>query len=113
MPDSRGAATGRNAKRSRAVQLAQMLLDGGEITIQRLSAVLAVPPQILQSYLNGRQAMPFDRQVCVATLLIEKYPSHAKEGRQLRDQLRATVRYESGETARHSYWTGHFGDNLR
>ena len=114
MSDSRDAANGRVAKRSRAVQLAQMLLDAGEITHPRLAALLVVAPRTLDGYLNGREAMPFDRQNCIAQLLIEKFPSHAKDGRQLRDQLRATARYESGETTRHSYYAGNqFGDRTR
>jgi len=114
MPEFTSGKSDRSPKRSRVVQLAQMLLDNGEITEQRLAATLALTPDMLAAYLAGERPMPFDCQASLAQLLIGKFPNHAKAGRQLRDQLRATETYESGETTRHMSWTtSPFGIRIR
>jgi len=101
----RATDNGRSGRmRSRAVKLTRALLDSGEITVDDLSARLVVSASALETFVDGSEPMPFDRQVCLALLAIDKFPVHARAGYRLRDQLRAKALYDSGETVRHQTW---------
>ena len=87
--------------RSRARDLLQKVLSRNEHTPAQLAEILVIPEPLLQRFLIGTQAIPLDRQLCLALFLIEKVPALARAGHQLRAQVLAAVRFTEHSTEVH------------
>ena len=89
------------AKSSRALQLLEKVLTSGVFDEDGLARELVLTPAALKSYRAGRKPMPLDRQLCLALLLVEKVPSLARQGHQLRGQVQAAMAFEARTTSTH------------
>lgn len=86
-------------KLSRAVKLMKTLLRDHAFTEDQLAVELVVRPRTIAHYREGTEAMPLDRQMCLALLLLTLSDKYARSGIQLRDQVRAAMRFEQRDTA--------------
>ncbi len=87
---------------SRAAQLLLRLVATGWFDLESIARELVVPVSTLEHYLNGREPMPLDRQLCLALFLIEHVPPLARQGRQLRGQVQAAAAFHARETEPHA-----------
>lgn len=85
----------------RAAKLLRTLLDEAVFARDDLAAELVVSPSVLARFVAGTEAMPLDRQLYLAVLVIQKVPKHARRGHQLRGQVIAAIAYEQGVTKQH------------
>jgi hypothetical protein len=83
-----------NQKLSRAAQLIERLVTDGAMDVETLARELVIRPQTLADYRAGTVPMPLERQLCLALLVIERSPAHARLGYKLREQVSAAMRYE-------------------
>jgi hypothetical protein len=88
--------------RSRAVQLLAKVLDTPWFDRQTVADELVVSVKTLEAFLEGKLAMPLDRQLCLALFVIEKVPPLARLGYQLRGQVKAAMAFEAHATATHA-----------
>ena len=80
-------------KLSRAVMLMNVLLRNKAFTEDQLEVELVVPPGTIARYRAGEEPMPLDRQMCLALLMMSVSARYARPGIQLRDQVRAALRF--------------------
>lgn len=95
-PDQRARPKGR------AVELLDRLLIAHASTIDELASTLMVTAETIERYRSGRLSMPIERQLLLATYLIERVPAYARFGHLLRGQIRATIAFEARETEVHA-----------
>jgi hypothetical protein len=67
-----------------------------------LADELVVPLKAIDAFVDGKLPMPLDRQLCLALFVIEKVPSLARLGYQLRGQVKAAMAFEAHSTATHA-----------
>jgi hypothetical protein len=79
---------------SRAVQLLEILLRDGLLSEEQLAVELVIRPRTLACYRAGTEPMPLDRQLCLALLMLTLPARYARAGYQLRNQVRAAIRFE-------------------
>ena len=105
-PEGRGSESARRDRppvrpRGRAVELLDKLLVSNASTIDELASTLMVSAETIERYRSGRLAMPIERQLLLATFMIERVPAYARFGHLLRGQIRATIAFQSRETEIH------------
>lgn len=71
----------------------------GALTADQLATELVVAPSELEAYRTGAAAMPVERQLCLALVVIERVPNFAREAHRLRAQVLATIDVEARATA--------------
>ena len=86
----------------RACRLLLRLLDEKALSLEELACDLAVTPSVLESYRANQQYMPLDRQLCLALMVIERFPRMARLGHALRGQAIAAIRFNERLTALHT-----------
>ncbi|HWC55793.1 MAG TPA: hypothetical protein VG434_02365 [Sphingomicrobium sp.] len=64
---------------------------------------VVVSRAVLDAYIDGKLAMPLDRQLCLALFVIEKVPRLARIGHQLRGQVAAAIAYDERATETHTF----------
>jgi hypothetical protein len=84
-----------------ASRLLSTIVDRQILQRDRLAMELRVPVALLDQWLANERPIPFERQLVLANLLIERVPLLAREGYRLRDQLRATIAYHTHVTKTH------------
>lgn len=90
------------AGESTAVRLLRRLFAADEYAPAAVSQALVISDAELTAYLEGADAMPLDRQLCLALFVIERVPSLARAGHQLRAQVAAAMAFENRVTETHS-----------
>jgi hypothetical protein len=93
-----------NLTRSRAVRLLAAALEGRIVDRARLARGLAVPAETVDRFLSAETPMPLDRQLLLASIVIEKAPAGselARAAHRLRAQVTAAMSFQSQETPRH------------
>jgi hypothetical protein len=98
--DSSGPA--RSSRPSRPLVLLRKVIDCGALEPSEVAHALVVSDVELAAYLAGLTAIPLDRQLRLASLVIKAVPSLARLGHQLRGQAAAAVSFEAHATATHS-----------
>ena len=92
----------RRARRhARAVVLLQRILAARPLGVDALAEALVVSRTRLHAYLSGIEAMPFERQLCLARFVIENLPDFARQGHQLRAQVAAAIAFQDRATETH------------
>ena len=81
--------------RTRASTLICRVLDTGAMDQETLARALIVSTARLERYRDLREAIPPERQMLLALVVLESVPSLARFGRQLRTQVRATAAYHA------------------
>lgn len=84
-----------------AVEALGELIDSGVFDPHTVARHLAVPRRLMEAWLADEQPMPVDRQLLLATLLIERVPPLARIGYRLHGHVRATLLYRAHETKTH------------
>lgn len=77
------------------------LLAHGCVSADFLAGLLAVSPALLTEYVDGRKAVPLNRQAQLARYVITHQQEFEREGRRLRSQIAAAIAYETHQTATH------------
>jgi hypothetical protein len=90
------------ARRSRARDLLGSISTTGTIADDQLAEALVVTAFDLERYRSGIDAMPLDRQLCLALVVIARAPALARQGYQLRGQVAAAIAFHDGATDTHS-----------
>ena len=90
------------ARPTRAASLLRTLLGEGVFTAEELASELVVSPKMLSRFVAGTEPIPYDRQLYLATLIVQRVPKYAREGHRLAGHARAAIAYEAGVTARHT-----------
>jgi hypothetical protein len=91
-------------RRSRSVRLIEALLATGRVKCDDLACALSVTPRALESYRRGRARMPLERQLCLALLVIERWPYSSqlrRNGFGLRSQVLAEAAFHARITKTH------------
>jgi hypothetical protein len=88
--------------RSRARDLLVKLAKSGSFTEADLCSELVVSARQLILFSEGLEAIPLDRQLCLAAFLIERVPALAGSGYALRSQVKAAMAFECRETSTHA-----------
>jgi hypothetical protein len=86
---------------SSAATLLRALLNSGACSPDQLASELAVSRATLARFLEGTQAIPLSRQLCLALFVIDRSPQHARKGHRLLGQVRAAIAYEKHLTTTH------------
>ena len=92
-------------RRSRSVRLIEGLLATGKVESDHLACALSVTLPALESFRRGHARMPLERQLCLALLVIERWPSTPqlrRDGFALRSQVRAEVAFHARITKTHT-----------
>ena len=105
-PVKRKGITGARAslRRSRSVRLIEALFATGKVELDALARALSVSPRALESYRRGRARMPLERQLCLALLVIERWPYSSQLRRNafgLRSQVFAEAAFHARITKTH------------
>jgi len=101
-PDSESiGATPGPAVGGRAMELLERVASADGVTIENLCNALMVSSATLTAYRAGRRPMPLGVQLLLVAFTIERAPQHGRLARRLRDQLKATISFASGETVTH------------
>lgn len=87
---------------SRAARLLRKLVAEAGFDATTLATDLVVNAAQLEGYLCGELEMPFDRQLCLAVLVIERVPTLKRSGYALRGQVLAAMAVERGDTETHT-----------
>lgn len=98
-------ATGGYLRRSRSVRLIEGLLATGKVESDHLACALSVTSPTLESYRRGHARMPLERQLCLARLVIERWPYTTqlwRNGFGLRSQVLAEVAFHARITKTHT-----------
>lgn len=86
--------------RSLSSKLIRTFISDAVFTREELATALVVLAPRIDWYADGRERVPFDRQLCLAVLAIERAP-YAHLGHTLKAQALAGLAFESHETAVH------------
>lgn len=89
-------------KLSSAARILVRFLELAAFPREHVAEFLVVPPQMIDQFASGELAIPLDRQMALATLLIERVPELSRDGHRLRAQVEAAISYEAGTTQTHS-----------
>jgi hypothetical protein len=89
-------------KQSFAAHLLAKLLQTDSFSARQLAAELVIPEDALTKYADGESEMPLERQLCLATFIIEKVPPLVRHGYRLRAQVAASLTYHTRATITHS-----------
>ena len=89
-------------KPSRAVELLRKLDAAGLFDRETLAREIVVSAEQLECFINDSAAMPLDRQLCLAQLVIERVPQLARQGHRLKGQVSAAAAFNARETATHA-----------
>ena len=84
-----------------ASRLLSAIVDQRILDRHRLAAELRVSVAVLDRWLSAAQPIPVERQLLLATFVIERVPLLARRGYRLRDQVRATMAYQLHVTQTH------------
>jgi hypothetical protein len=87
--------------KNRANVLIDKILTDNPDRLDDLAAALLAVPGVVAAYRAG-STIPIERQMLLAAYAIEHAPAHARIGRLLRGQIRATIAFAAGETATHN-----------
>jgi hypothetical protein len=88
-------------RRTLALDVLGELLASGAHDEDGIARELAVPAAALREWLERGVRIPLDRQLLLATFLIQRVPTLARHGHRLRDHVRAMAAYEARETKTH------------
>ena|SRR5689334_14249811 len=88
-------------RRTLAIDALEELIDTGLADTDWVARQLAVRRRVIQAWLANEQPMPVERQLLLATLLIERVPQLARLGYRLHGHVRATLLYRARETKTH------------
>jgi len=88
--------------KSRSGALLKSAIDGGTVTADDMARELTVTRAEIDAYLAGETQMPLSRQLCLALLVIEKFPRLVRRGHTLRAQVSAAMAFQEKQTATHS-----------
>lgn len=86
---------------SRAVMLLRKLIATQSFERDDIVQALVVTDSTFGQYLSETLPIPLDRQLCLALFVIEKVPSLARAGHQLRGQVAATLAFHEHATETH------------
>jgi hypothetical protein len=101
-------------RRTLASNVIARVLDCGAMDEESLARELIVTVPMLRRFRDQRQAIPMERQMVLALLILEKVPSLAKLGRQLRAQVRAHAAFSQNDVEIHTQSPpAHWGDSVR
>lgn len=89
-------------RRTLATTLIGRVLDSGAMDEETLARELVVTPKTLARFRDQREPIPPERQMVLALVIIEKVPSLARLGRQLRSQVRANATYCQTDVEAHT-----------
>lgn len=92
-------------RRSRSVRLIEALLATGNVDCGELACALGITQHALESYRRGRARMPLERQMCLALLVIERWPYSPRlrrNGFGLRSQVLAEAAFHARITKTHN-----------
>lgn len=89
-------------QRGTAAQLLDRVVTTSGLDFQAIADVMVVPVATLLKYRDGTLRMPVERQLCLARFTIEHVPALARYGRQLHDQIAATIAFQTHQTETHS-----------
>jgi len=84
-----------------ALDVLDALIDTGLADPDWVARQLDVPRPLMQAWLANELPMPVERQLLLATLLIDRVPPLARLGYRLHGHVRATLRYRAQETKTH------------
>jgi hypothetical protein len=87
-------------RRSRARDLLARVRKGGSFTDEQLCTELVLDARQLAMYAEGLEAIPLDRQLCLAAFLIERVPALAADGHSLHAQVKAATTFATNERGR-------------
>jgi hypothetical protein len=91
------------AKRSpAAVRLLTRVIATGEFTTEALAAELVIPVEMVDRFASNDVPMPLERQLALALFVIERVPSLARSGHQLKGQVAAALAFATKVTEVHS-----------
>jgi hypothetical protein len=93
-----------NPRRSRAVRVLRASLETGIANRAQLARAMGVTAADLDQFLAGKIPMPLDRQLLLASIVIEKAPAGselARLGHRLQAQATAAMSFQSHETPTH------------
>jgi hypothetical protein len=86
---------------STAVRLLKKLVATRWFELDAIARALGVSDARLAAYLSESEAIPLDRQLCLALFVIECVPPLARVGHQLRGQVKATMAFQARATDIH------------
>ena len=84
-----------------AVDALETLLAAGTFSADDVARQLGVTREIVGAWLGNERPMPVERQLLLATFLIERVPRLARIGRRLRSHVEATMLYHARATKTH------------
>jgi hypothetical protein len=73
-------------------------IESGVITRETMQTELSISDQDLTAVLGGEHRLSLARQLCLATLLIERAPALAGNAHTLRSQVMASIALEEGRS---------------
>jgi hypothetical protein len=88
--------------KSRSGALLKNVIDTGKFTADDMARELTASREDIESYVSGEAAMPLERQLSLALLVIEQCPRLVRRGHTLRAQVAAAMAFRGKETATHS-----------
>lgn len=84
--------------KARSTDLMRKAIDSGALTRETMLAELSISDQDLAAVLEGEHRLSLARQLCLATLLIERAPALAGNAHSLRSQVMASIAVAEGRS---------------
>ena len=88
--------------RSRARDLLKKLIAGGWYSHDDLAKEIVVSLREIVLYDEGIEPIPLDRQLCLATFVIERVPPLLRAGHALRSQVKSAMAFQLTQVETHA-----------
>ena len=100
------AKNGTRGQETRAHRLLATVVAAGEIDLDELARELVVTRNVLDAFVAGRVGIPLERQLCLALFVIQRIPSLARQGHQLKGQVAGALAFQEREKERERWRVG-------
>ena len=87
---------------SRAATLLTRLIESGAFTTDDMARELTSSPKDVEAYVAGTLAMPLNKQLRLALVIIEQSPRFVRNGHALKAQVAAAMAFQAHHTSVHN-----------